>query len=157
MDAALSRGLQILSRCASLGCIEGLMTAQLNAAAFANVALDLRMALAQLDVGALGCCDDFTVMHVALTLEQLAKVQAPFPEAQQQMMIQLRKLAEAKRIQEQQSDRVPGASPAAKDLREMAFRAVNGFAPDYRKTDLSTLLPDNIACVWASAEEDTLM
>jgi hypothetical protein len=156
MEAALSRGLQILSRCASLGCIEGLMTAQFNAAAFANVALDLRMALAQLDVGALGC-DDFTVTHVALTLEQLAKVQAPFPEAQQQMMIQLRKLAEAKRIQEQQSHCVPGSSPAAKDLREMAFRAVNGFAPDYRKTDLNTSLPDNIACVWASADEDTLM
>lgn len=95
---ALDRGLTVTQRCLDLGRLEALMTANEVAASFANVAQELQHALQPLDLAALGC-DEITVKQAKITLEQLQKVQAPFPEEQQRKLIQLRKLSEAMRVQ----------------------------------------------------------
>ena len=43
-------------------------------------------------------CDEITQKQLSITLEQLGKVQAPFPEEQQRRLIQLRKHAEGMRV-----------------------------------------------------------
>ena len=68
------------------------MTANEIAATFANVAKDLQLALLPMDLAELGC-DEITQKQLRITLEQLGKVQAPFPEEQQRRLIELRKLA----------------------------------------------------------------
>ena len=63
MEKAIDRGLRLVCTCGSLGRIEALMTANQQAASFANVAQDLMTALGAMDVAKLGC-DEITLKQV---------------------------------------------------------------------------------------------
>lgn len=116
-----------MQRCMDLGRLEALMTSNDVAASFANVAQEIQLALEPLDLSALGC-DEITVKQANITLEQLRKVQAPFPEEQQRMLIQLRKLAEAMRVQNAAVCAAADPSSAAYQLRDMVHSVLDGYA-----------------------------
>lgn len=101
------------------------MTANQVAASFANVAQELQHALEPLDLAALGC-DEITVRQASITLEQLRKVQAPFPEEQQRTLIQLRKLSEAMRVQKDTVSASADPHSAAYQLRDTVHGVLDG-------------------------------
>jgi hypothetical protein len=106
------------------------MTANENAASFANVAQELQRALAPMDLAQLGC-DEITQKQVCITLEQLGKVQAPFPEEQQKTMILVRKLAERMRVDHTPLANLAAAEKgsAAHQLREVIHNVLDGSVP----------------------------
>eukprot|EP00892_Ulva_mutabilis_P003589 jgi/Ulvmu1/1601/UM111_0029.1 len=122
---ALDTGLKVVQRCLDLGRLEALMTSNDLAASFANVAQELQHALEPLDLAALGC-DEITVKQASITLEQLRKVQAPFPEEQQRMLIQLRKLTEAMRVQQATNSAAGDPDSPASQLRELVHSVLDG-------------------------------
>lgn len=124
----MDRGLELVDRCAALGRLQAIMTANEIAASFANVAKDLQLALLPMDLAELGC-DEITQKQLNITLEQLGKVQAPFPEEQQRRLIQLRKFAEAMRVAKTELKSLSTAQPesAACQLRDLIRNAINGF------------------------------
>lgn len=124
---ALDRGLDLVDRCGALGRLQAIMTANEVAACFANVAKDLQLALLPMDLAELGC-DEITQKQLRITLEQLGKVQAPFPEEQQRRLIQLRKLAEAMRVAHTELKSLSTAPPdsAASQLRDLIRNILDG-------------------------------
>jgi hypothetical protein len=122
---ALDRGLELVTRCESLGRLEAIMSAIDIASSFANVAKDLQLALLPMDLADLGC-DEITQKQVRIILEQLGKVQAPFPEEEQRCLIQLRKLAEDMRVAEPDLKNMSTASPesAGGQLRDLVRKNV---------------------------------
>lgn len=124
---ALDRGLRVTQRCLDLGRLEALITAHDVAASFANVAQELQYALEPLDLAALGC-DEITVKQAKITLEQLQKVQAPFPEEQQRKLIQLRKLSEAMRVQKSTISASADPDSPAHHLRDTVHGVLDGCA-----------------------------
>lgn len=124
---ALELGMSAIQRCLDIGRLEGLLSAHAVAASFANVAQELQQALEPLDLSALGC-DEITVKQAGITLEQLQKVQAPFPEEQQRKLIQLRKLAEAIRVQKCTVSAAADPSSSAYQLREIVHSVLDGCA-----------------------------
>lgn len=86
-----------------------------------------QLALLPMDVAELGC-DEITQKQLRITLEQLGKVQAPFPEEQQRRLIQLRKLAESMRVAEVDLKGLHTAPPdsASFTLRELMQNILDG-------------------------------
>ena len=68
LDAAIDRGLKLVDTCGNLGRIQALMTANQQAADFANVAQDLMAALEAIDVAKLGC-DEITLKQACAHLQ----------------------------------------------------------------------------------------
>lgn len=71
-------------------------------------------------------CDEITVRQASITLEQLRKVQAPFPEEQQRTLIQLRKLSEAMRVQMDTVSASADPNSAAYQLRDTVHGVLDG-------------------------------
>ena len=65
------------------------------------------------------------LLQVTLTLEQLAKVEAPYPEEQQRCMIQLSKLSERMRV-EAKGGKSASDSAASKELHEVLSKVLHG-------------------------------
>lgn len=126
---ALDRGLDLVERCEALGRLQAIMAANEIASTFANVAKDLQLALLPMDLAELGC-DEITQKQLRITLEQLGKVQAPFPEEQQRRLIELRKLAEAMRVAHTELKSLSTAPPdsAASQLRDLIRNILDGCA-----------------------------
>jgi hypothetical protein len=134
----MDRGLHVVANCASLGRVQSLLQASQLFASFANVCQDLQTALAQLNVKDVGC-DPITVQQVAVTLEQLSRVQAPFPEESQRVLTLLRTLAEALRTERKVAGCLQGigkrpgsvaAGPGSNTqlLHEAIAKALDGYA-----------------------------
>lgn len=103
-----------------------------------------QIALVPMDLAELGC-DEITQKQLRITLEQLGKVQAPFPEEKQRRLIQLRKLAETMRVAHTELESLSRAQPesAAFQLRDEIRNILDGFAFSSCTHDMCRLAVSN--------------
>jgi hypothetical protein len=87
-----------------------------------------QLALLPMDLAEFGC-DEISQKQLSITLEQLGKVKAPFPEEQQRRLIQLRKHAEGMRVGDTELKSLFTAPPesAACQLRDLVRIILDGW------------------------------
>ena len=162
VEAATDRGQALVGQCEALGRLQCLFQAEELAAGFANVCQDLQAALAALDVSAAGC-DAITCQQVAVTLAQLSQVQAHITVQPQQVVIELRALAEALRVErkaatggkESPAVAATGAGPVAARLQEAVANVLDGCAAACSRSNITQEPSHPQSCVGQGFVNDT--